>query len=238
MATAAVLRESSLLSTESYDPSQSEISRFVSESLQHTDHMEAALASTGPQLASLQRDVIPELEANSARLEDLFAALDLMRDRVLPDVETSIGRMESAMEKLEKEQKSLDPSSITKMLSFFGSSSSAPLPPRDPFQPVEVFSAAEMMAVLTSSGGRASEADATFPGETKTDGHIGVLVDAGRFGPATEEGITGVGYEVVGADVSAEAKSNSQHNESSRGTLENVDTHSDQDEDEDSDIEI
>mmetsp|Transcript_7006 Transcript_7006/g.13010 ORF Transcript_7006/g.13010 Transcript_7006/m.13010 type:complete len:244 (+) Transcript_7006:97-828(+) len=192
VSTASMLGDSNLLKTESYDPAESEIEKLVAMSLAQTDHMEAALATTGPLLASLQRDIIPELKANSARLENLYAALDAMQERVIPKVETSLKYMEIAMDKLEKEHKSLDPSSITRMLSYFGSSSSTPQVPREQFEPPNVFSTENLMMEIVpkrndndGSGGR----EAGLAGSTHLASSSGVSL--------AEEGITGVGYEIA-----------------------------------------
>lgn len=93
------------------------IDRLLLECFESTEHMEAALASTGPYLASLKRDVLPELVANAKKLDALFSALDRMQSIVIPKVEDNLTKMEAAVEKLERD--SLKASTFTRVVSYF-----------------------------------------------------------------------------------------------------------------------
>jgi len=93
------------------------IERMLFNCFESTEHMEAALASTGPYLASLKRDVLPELISNANKLEALFSALDRMQSIVIPKVEDNLSKMEAAVEKLERD--SLKASTFNRVVSYF-----------------------------------------------------------------------------------------------------------------------
>ena len=113
--------------------------------------MEAALASTGPYMASLRRDVLPQLQANASRLEVLFDAIDSFESTALLEAEAAVERLEAVAVQLEKDRAALEPSSITRVFSsFFGP---AERPERKPWSHPEVFDSEALMAAVRTGGG-------------------------------------------------------------------------------------
>jgi hypothetical protein len=96
-----------------------EAQELVEDGLQCTLHIEAALASTGPYIAAVKRDILPQLKQNVAQLDELFRALDNIERNILPQVDSSITSLEFKASELEKKREK--PSSISKVLSLFGS---------------------------------------------------------------------------------------------------------------------
>mmetsp|Transcript_10239 Transcript_10239/g.12422 ORF Transcript_10239/g.12422 Transcript_10239/m.12422 type:complete len:240 (+) Transcript_10239:16-735(+) len=124
----------------------------VSECHEHTNHMEAALASSGPYMASLDRDILPEIFENSEKLEDLFAIIDKMNDEILPQVEEAISRMESVSTQLNHERASLEPSKLKQVISYFGTKRpSSPPVPRPAWKSPEIFNVNELMSTIKVS---------------------------------------------------------------------------------------
>jgi hypothetical protein len=119
-------------------PQKESFDELVSDILDHTNHMEAALASSGPFIASLERDVLPEIIENAQKLEDLFSALDVMHDEVLPQVELAISRMEETANRLNRERSSLEPSKLKNLISYFGTRKPASPEPRPVWKNPEV----------------------------------------------------------------------------------------------------
>jgi hypothetical protein len=136
---------------------------LLADSCEHTEHMEASLASTGPYMASLQRDVLPTLLANAKHLASLYAAIDAMEADVVPAVEASLGRMEAAATRLEAERAALEPSVATRVFasvtaSWFGSGTAGEdvAEAREPWAHPELFEAAELMRLVRGASDGAS----------------------------------------------------------------------------------
>lgn len=116
--------------TSSASEQHTSFKNHISECLEHTNHMEAALASSGPFVASLERDILPDILENAIKLEDLFESLDVYSDEILPQIEATITEMEERAKKLDNERRSLEPSKLKQMISYFGSKKSLPSEPR------------------------------------------------------------------------------------------------------------
>lgn len=134
-------------------PGQEALETLLADSCEHTEHMEASLASTGCHMASLQRDVLPNLLANAKHLHSLYAAIDAMEAQVVPAVEASLTRMEAEAERLEKERAALEPSVATRIFaSFFGSAAtSEAAEAREPWSHPKVFDTEELLRILRNA---------------------------------------------------------------------------------------
>ena len=123
--TAAALGRSAAALDETW-PGQQKLEHIINECLEHTDHMEESLASTGPHAGALARDVLPALVANTRKLDALFGALDAFESVALPRVEAALARLEAAADRLEADKAALEPSSYSRVMSFFTGATAAP----------------------------------------------------------------------------------------------------------------
>lgn len=105
---------------------------LIAKTLGHTERMQDAMDTVGADVDSMRCLVLPMLEENAAKLEELYAALDAVDERVLPEVKASLDRMEESVRALEERQAELQPSSLRRMgtllnsyTSFFSKASSS-----------------------------------------------------------------------------------------------------------------
>ena len=103
----------------------------IARTLKHTEHLQETVDTVGSDVDSMRCLVLPMLEENAVKLEKLFAAVDNLDERVLPEVVASLSRMEESVRALEERHAELQPSSLQRMgnlltsySSFFGSASS------------------------------------------------------------------------------------------------------------------